>query len=612
MSNAKHIKLVEKQLYYRFTQISSELKAISGGGNETLVRGLIDERRQVLEGLESYKFDESQEIGLNAQTKSFVENWVKKVLVFGKPNELPQYLSDPNFCNAYIDYLLPLTWNWEKDWLILVRPDHEMLIAALSDRGQKYILVFDPDADEKQYDLLEKGTFHLAKTIQQISTFFDFHMFPISRMLGVFCNSVEPTDEEKTGINKAIKTTLTKHRLNQNTSAQFSIDWVENFIKNSQFLERTPHISELKFSGFDTAIIVAPGPSLNKNIVDLKQYKDKALIVSVLHALPKLIKEGIEPHVVIHVDAKLDKPLIEFLEKHMNFEIPLFVMGSNLPLMFNKIPRKKTVWSELIGPLHTELCKQLNVSFPHLSGGNVSLYAFNLCAQWKFKNIVLVGHDLSYDGDQYYADTDGLKTAVDMKDLNNHKRIEVDGYFGGKVKTSYDFYLYINEFNKWVESKLHSDVRHINCTEGGARIEGFEHIKLGDLSNVVSKKSAEFKININFQNEKKQFYRKSLSSYFEGYLAHTKIFIEHVNICSRVVSMKKVSAEQLEKKKNSEEELKRISSENKLLESYLANLIIDANILNSGILNKMTPKEFYSKLRKEIFKLRSCIIEYRK
>ena len=76
--------------------------------------------------------------------------------------------------------------------------------------------------------------------------------------------------------------------------------------------------------------------------------------------------------------------------------------------------------------------------------------------------------------------------------------------------------------------------------------------------------------------------------------------------------MKKVSAEQSKKKKNSEEELKRISSENKLLESYLANLIIDTNVLNSGILNKMTPKEFYSKLRREIFKLRSCIVEYRK
>ena len=90
MSNAKHLELVEKQLYQRYTQISSELKVISGGENEALVRELVDERRQILEGLESYKFDESKEIGVNAQTKSFVEIWVKKVLVFGKPNELPQ------------------------------------------------------------------------------------------------------------------------------------------------------------------------------------------------------------------------------------------------------------------------------------------------------------------------------------------------------------------------------------------------------------------------------------------------------------------------------------------------------------------------------------------
>ena len=61
MSNAKHLELVEKQLYQRFTQISSELKVISGGENEDLVRELVDERRQVLEGLESYKFEESKE-----------------------------------------------------------------------------------------------------------------------------------------------------------------------------------------------------------------------------------------------------------------------------------------------------------------------------------------------------------------------------------------------------------------------------------------------------------------------------------------------------------------------------------------------------------------------
>ena len=51
MSNAKHLELVEKQLYQRYTQISSELKVISGGENEALVRSLVDERRQILEGL---------------------------------------------------------------------------------------------------------------------------------------------------------------------------------------------------------------------------------------------------------------------------------------------------------------------------------------------------------------------------------------------------------------------------------------------------------------------------------------------------------------------------------------------------------------------------------
>ena len=76
--------------------------------------------------------------------------------------------------------------------------------------------------------------------------------------------------------------------------------------------------------------------------------------------------------------------------------------------------------------------------------------------------------------------------------------------------------------------------------------------------------------------------------------------------------MKKISKDHFEKKKVSEEELKRISGENKLLESYLVNLITDANTSNSGILNKMTPKEFYSKLRREVFKLRSCIIGYRR
>jgi hypothetical protein len=50
------------------------------------------------------------------------------------------------------------------------------------------------------------------------------------------------------------------------------------------------------------AIIVAPGPSLQKNISLLKEIKGRALIICILHALAYLQKEDIHPDFVIHVD----------------------------------------------------------------------------------------------------------------------------------------------------------------------------------------------------------------------------------------------------------------------------------------------------------------------
>ena len=72
-----------------------------------------------------------------------------------------------------------------------------------------------------------------------------------------------------------------------NTAKILTREWVENFIGNSHIIASLPHISEVSFKGPDTAVLVAPGPSLNKNIHLLKELDGKALIVSVLHALPR-------------------------------------------------------------------------------------------------------------------------------------------------------------------------------------------------------------------------------------------------------------------------------------------------------------------------------------
>ena len=56
-----------------------------------------------------------------------------------------------------------------------------------------------------------------------------------------------------------------------------------------------------------TGIVVAAGPSLNKNIKELKRAKGKAFIIAVDTALKPLLREGIIPDMFFIVDAM--KPL---------------------------------------------------------------------------------------------------------------------------------------------------------------------------------------------------------------------------------------------------------------------------------------------------------------
>ena len=53
------------------------------------------------------------------------------------------------------------------------------------------------------------------------------------------------------------------------------------------------------------AIVVSAGPSLNKNIVELRKAKNKAFIVAVDTAVKPLVKAGIIPDLYVVVDVIL-------------------------------------------------------------------------------------------------------------------------------------------------------------------------------------------------------------------------------------------------------------------------------------------------------------------
>ena len=596
----------------RYNKLSKEIAEFTETNDEDKLRLVVDERRYILSTLQA--IDETRPVKNDIITKAdyFLSNWTKRLAIFGSEHEVNKFLWDPEICNIFIDCSVPLRWNWEKDWAVLIEPSHEMIIACFLDRGQSHILIYDTDNIKEKCDLIESENLHFAASCDECRSILLSHKSPIQGAHLFYCNEGQIDVENINQITASIRDSLTTHRITFNTIKTNSRTWMTNVMTNAEVLIGSPHISQIALQNPNTAIIVAPGPSLSKNIHELKRIKGEALIISVLHAVPRLLKEGIMPDVVVHVDSAPDRDLVEKLKQKLDFEIPLFVVAASAPQVTLEIPTKQFVWTEMNALVNSEFSQYLDLEIPLAYGANVSLVALNLCAIWKIKNIALVGQDLAFDGDKFYADSDGLEKAIKVKNSmidRGSELKEVPGYYGGTVKSPHDFAMFINEFERTIKAEWQENSNHFNCTEGGAKITGFTQVPLSEFIDDIqaSQEQTEKSVFVLTDSDNVKM-RTGLRKYFSYYLDITKEFLEYVNICARINSMKVKSQKNIEKLANAEQKLKEISVENKLLETYLSSFIVDVSRKNQGIINTVSNTGFYDELRKEIFAFRTLLL----
>lgn len=216
------------------------------------------------------------------------------------------------------------------------------------------------------------------------------------------------------------------------------------------------------------AIIVAAGPSLNKNIHLLHEAKGKAVIFAVGTAAKALQKQGIDPDFIVTVDSGLpnyehfkgidtDRScLIVDLEANYlileNYRGPMFVMGSQPVLSWFRDLIEDKGFTE--------------------SGGSVANNAFAAAYRMGANPIIMIGQDLAFgrDGHSHAAGTN-YENIVET-DFDSQKFIKVKANDGGYVYTDRIYQLFLNFFEVWIK-KL-PDREYINATEGGAYIEGTE------------------------------------------------------------------------------------------------------------------------------------------
>ena len=113
------------------------------------------------------------------------------------------------------------------------------------------------------------------------------------------------------------------------------------------------------------------------------------------------------------------------------------------------------------------------------TGGSVATNAFSLLYKIGLKTIILVGQDLALTGNRSHANGTFEETMPEI-DISDCKWVE--GNYEEKVPTRTDFY----QFLTWYENTIKecreyvTDLRVINATEGGAKIEGTEIMTLKD------------------------------------------------------------------------------------------------------------------------------------
>ncbi|MEK6758515.1 MAG: 6-hydroxymethylpterin diphosphokinase MptE-like protein [Deltaproteobacteria bacterium] len=299
----------------------------------------------------------------------------------------------------------------------------------------------------------------------------------------------------------------TTNRVSIITEAESCLMWNENYLANVKSFPKYPKIDVFKdaFKGVPM-VIAGAGPSLKKNAHLLKDIKGKALIIAAVTAYKPLLSYGVIPDFVIAAE-KVDLPeYFTYDERDLQTR---FILGEvSHPDMFSREVKNKIVYFSRFNRLSHEQAHLWGSGFFPSSGGSVTTSAFAIGLMCGCDPIVFVGQDLSFGSDGRTHAAGGVYISQDVKIdektglvtiderfvspalkeeslKNNVKLLWLKGLDGRPVASKFDWVT----FHQWFEKEMiclkeaADPTRVINATEGGALIEGMEHITLQEAAS---------------------------------------------------------------------------------------------------------------------------------
>ncbi|MBE2984072.1 motility associated factor glycosyltransferase family protein [Campylobacter sp. RM9344] len=213
-----------------------------------------------------------------------------------------------------------------------------------------------------------------------------------------------------------------------------------------------------------TAVIVATGPSLDKQLEALKKFAPYVTVISLDASYPILAKHGIKPDYVTSIERVVETSSF-FKKRYGEFDKDIYFVVASLThsqTVKNILPRR------LILTIRPQAEKSFKLDKHGYLGLGLSTanQAFQLANALGHTNIVLIGQDLAFA-------SDGKSHATGHAFVQQDEYIYTTAYGGkGEVRTTYVWDKFKNQYESDIESFNKKGIKTFNCTEGGAMIKG--------------------------------------------------------------------------------------------------------------------------------------------
>lgn len=260
---------------------------------------------------------------------------------------------------------------------------------------------------------------------------------------------------------KELKDCYINAKTNINTEIAFGKRFIDNILHNIRYLPNSISFNELKeiLPKNVPVMVIAAGPSVANQIEDIRRAKRKAIIFAVDRILELLLDNDIIPDFVVTLDAM--KP-VKYFSERTDVTIPLLCfMQSNKDIMDRHKGKKIIVnCSEFLEPIYTNVNK---IPPKILSSASVATLACLICVEMGYKDIILVGQDLAYDGEKSHSGKE--------EEINNTNRdVILEDIDGNSIRSRYDW----KAFKIWYEDLivLRPSLNIIDAKTKGAKING--------------------------------------------------------------------------------------------------------------------------------------------